>query len=874
MSTPMQEQYDKLKKKHEDCILLYRLGDFYEGFDNDAKILSKVLNIVLTKRGKGINSKPMAGIPYHALDNYLPKLVKAGYKIAIVEQLEKPQKGKKLVDRDIVKIVSAGTITNEKSLNENQNNFISVISYFKEKGFYTYGVSVCDLTTGEFFIFELYTDDLNNIDSLVIELKIINPSEIIVQESLYQTIKNKINFASIQKLPNIDFIFNESNRILLKHFKVLNLKGFGIEKYKAGIISAGINLKYLLETQKASLTHINKIYYKNLSKYMILDENTIRSLEITYSLRPDSNNTLIKIIDKCQTSMGRRKLYNWILNPLLEKKDIEERLNSVEELFNDSIKLECIRSILDNIYDLERILGKIGNENINARDLIALKDSLINTNKISKELNKFRSYIINKIYINIIHTKSINDVIKLIEISILDNPPFKITEGNIIKHGYNKELDNIKEASINGKTWIKKLQQEEAIKTGIQSLKVKFNKIFGYYIEITKSNLKKVPSNYIRKQTLINAERFITPELKDKEEMILHSEERSFDLEYKIFTDIRNKISKYLKHLQSIAYDIALLDCISNFAYIARRNDYTRPIIKKSSNNLINIVQGRHPVVENINNEVFISNNTKLDTKDNQIAIITGPNMSGKSTYIRQVALIILLAQIGSFVSAEKMEFEPVDRIFTRISSNDNLSKGESTFLVEMNEMANILNNATNKSLIVLDEVGRGTSTYDGVAIAWAVVEYIHDKIGSKTLFATHYHELVDLEKYLQRVKNYNVAVRETKNKILFLRKILKGGTDKSYGIYVASLAGLPIEILNKAREILLSLEQEGIFEVKHIESELSQKKKSYQKQLFLDVKLPENIIIRELKDLEINNLTPLEALKKLNDLINKSKDM
>jgi len=867
MATPMQKQYDKLKKKHSDCILLFRLGDFYECFDNDAKIISKVLGIVLTKRGKGANARPMAGIPHHALDNYLPKLVNAGYKLAIAEQLEEPQKGKKVVDRDVVKIVTAGTITNEKSLSENKNNFIVSLSKIKQKKDNIIGLAISDLTTGEFYISQYY-----NLTQVIDEVKRNKPAEILLNKNMKSNLKN-LDFARLQVVEDYKFNLKDNKNTLKKHFKTKNLKGFGIEKYKAGIISAGILIDYLIDTQKTPLNHINKIFYKDNSDYMLLDENTIRSLELISTIRDDSSATLLSILDECKTSMGKRKLFNWLINPLKKVSDIEKRIEAVDEFFNESINLEKIINLLDRVYDIERILGKIGTQSVNAKDLIALKDSLNQISKIITQLKSFKSKSISNIYKTLSNSKDTKKVIKLIKKSIIDDPPVTIMEGGIIKDNYDDKLDKLRKALKGGKDWLKKLQKQEIEKTRISSLKVKFNKVFGYYIEVTKSNLSKVPDSYIRKQTLVNAERFITPELKEKEEAILNAEENSQELEYEIFTKIREKISEYIPQIQLVADYISILDCLTNFASLARRNEYTKPQICKDDKKIINIENGRHPVVEKINEEEFIPNDTNLNCKNKQIAIITGPNMAGKSTYIRQVALITLMAQIGSFVPASKMKFKPVDKIFTRVGSQDNLAGGESTFLIEMNETANILNNATKDSLIILDEVGRGTSTYDGVAIAWAVAEYIHEKIGAKTLFATHYHELVDLEKYLSKVINLNVAVDESHDKIIFVRKIEKGSTDKSYGVHVAGLAGIPSEVIQKAKEILLSLEQEGLFEVKHVESELTEKKDTRPVQMGFKMKLPENPIMKELKELDVNKMTPIEALKMLDEIVRKLKE-
>ncbi len=866
MSTPMQKQYNKLKKQYEDCIVLFRLGDFYEAFDNDAKIIAKVLGITLTGRGKGSNRRPMAGIPHHALDNYLPKLVKAGYKVAVAEQLEEPQKGKKIVERDVVKVITAGTITSEKSLESEKNNYIASVYIPKDTEKEPIGLAVCDVTTGELFISE-FADE----SSLFTEVRRISPSELLIDESVENDETHKLNdITTIQKLDSLEFDYNESAENLKNHFSVKNLKGFGVEKNTSGISAAGALLSYIKETQKTDVSHITKIYYKEVTKYMNLDEHTIQSLELVSPLREDSSHTLLSIIDECKTPMGKRLLYRWILNPLKETKDVKMRLDSVEELLNDSLLLDDLRNCLDEICDVERILGRIGNESANGRDMIALVTSLVKIEKIGKIIKKLKEGHLKDTKDVTYKNKTVSKVIKLIESAISDDPPDVITEGEIFKDGYDKKLDDLRAMYRGGKEWIKNLEKEEKERTEIHSLKVKFNKVFGYYIEVSKANLDKVPSDYVRKQTLVNAERFVTPELKKKEDEVLNAEEKAMELEYNLFLKFRSDLTQFIDNLQEVASSIAKLDCLSNFACIARENDYVMPDVKKDGAKTLEIEEGRHPVVEEISDEPFIPNDLKTDIKKQQIAIITGPNMSGKSTYIRQVALIVLMAQIGSFVPAKSLKLSPVDRIFTRVGASDNLAKGESTFLIEMNEAANILNNATKNSLIILDEVGRGTSTYDGVAIAWAVTEYIHEKIGARTLFATHYHELVDMPKYLNRIYNLNVAVKETEDRIIFLRKIKKGGTDESYGVYVAELAGIPPEVINKAKEILLSLEQEGMFEVKHVESELTNEEEPTQFQLGL--KIPEHPAINELKKIDVEKMTPLEALKKLDNLQRKCK--
>lgn len=868
MATPMQRQYNSLKKQYDDCLLLFRLGDFYECFNNDAKIISKVLGITLTSRGKKDNKHPMAGIPHHALDNYLHKLVNAGYKVAIAEQMEEPQKGKKIVERDVVKIVSSGTITSDKSLEENKNNYIAAIATGGnvQKG-YTHGLAVCDLTTGEFYLTEFAAEQEDHLDTVVSELRRTGVIELLTQRKHLANLQRIDPRIRLQVIDDSEFSISEKKDLLKKHFGVRSLRGFGLEGITWGMVAAGVILQYLIDTQKSSLEHINSISYKHLGKYMRLDEHTIRSLELIEPLRNDNTATLLSVLDECETAMGKRKLYNWILFPLLEKKAINKRLDAVEKFYSDSPLLREVRGILNNIYDIERIVGKIGTETVNARDLLALRDSLQEVKRLEMSTRASQSGLIDDLH-TAFDQADLEKVIELIEMSIQDEPAATITEGGIIKDGYSKELDDLRTAARGGKKWLNELQLQEQKRTGIPSLKVKFNKVFGFYIEVSKSNLSKVPDNYVRKQTLVNAERYITPELKEKEDLILNAEENAIELEYRLFTKIRSDIAQFSKVLQSVAEGIAILDCIVNFAHIAQERGYTKPSVVTSASRKLEMNDSRHPVVEFVGEDAFIPNDVHLDTKKRQIAIITGPNMAGKSTYIRQVALCVLVAQIGSYVPASSMVFSPIDRIFTRVGASDNLAAGQSTFLVEMSETANILNNATNNSLIILDEVGRGTSTYDGVAIAWAVAEYIHEQIGAKTLFATHYHELIELKRYLPRIFNLNVAVNESDGEITFIRKIQKGGTDKSYGVHVAKYAGIPEEVIDKANDILMGLEQEGMFEVKHIESELSEQTQKEKSQLTLLASLPENPAVDELRKIDINTLTPLEAQKHLDRLI------
>ncbi len=863
MSTPMMQQYDRLKKQYSDCVLLFRLGDFYETFNDDAKTVSKVLGITLTKRGKDENAMPMAGIPYHALSTYLHKLVKAGLKIAIAEQMEEPQAGR-IVEREVAKIITSGTIMDEKSLVDSENNYLAAIAKSKTKGGFEWAVSYVDLTTGEFKFKNFYTKSEDEIPTeLMSYVKRLLPSEILAPNNL-TFVKNLAQM--VQPLEPEAFNIKDNYKKLTEHFKTQNLKGFGIEENTTAIAAAGRIINYLQDTQRSTLSHIAKIG-KDSGEYMELDDATIRHLELIFPQNNnDFRNTLLGILGNADTAMGKRLIRRWILTPLISKEQIAERLDSIEELFKDNITLSKIKEKLSNIADIERILGRIGTGSANARDLLGLKKSLQETLELTETTSKFQSTLINLSQKISKELKGLKEVIELIENAILEEPPITITEGGMIKPEYDLAIKEIKEAMTSGKDWIKSLQIKEVERTGITSLKVKFNRVFGYYIEISASNLSKVPEDYIRKQTLVNGERFITPELKEWEDKILNAEDKLIKLEYEVFQQIRINIAEKIEVIQSIANDVAVLDVLSNLADIARRNRYVKPEITEEDGTLM-IKKGRHPVVEEISTEPFISNDTLLDNKNQELIILTGPNMSGKSTYIRQVALIVIMAQIGSFVPAEEMKWAIIDKVFTRIGASDNLSKGESTFLVEMNETANILNNATNKSLIILDEVGRGTSTYDGVAIAWAVAEYIHEHIQAKTLFATHYHELIQLEEKLGRVKNFNVAVKEENGKVIFMRRIIEGSTDQSYGIHVAQMAGVPMEVIEKAKETLMSLEQENMFEPKRVEKELIEKPKLPTTQLSFGIQTEEHPAIKKLKEMNIEGLTPLEALNKLSEL-------
>lgn len=860
MQTPLMTQYAKIKAQYPDTILLFRVGDFFETFEEDAKIASKVLGITLTKRANGAaDDVPLAGFPFHALDTYLPKLVRAGYRVAVCEQMENPKLAKGIVKREVIEVITPGVAFSEKLLDHKKNNYLLSIYIYNE----ITGISFCDISTGEFYAYEIKSDQIEQ------QIELITPTEILIQK------KNKDFLNSvIQKInPNIritkidDWVFNYeyAQELLLMQFKTVNLKGFGIDKLTAGIVSSGVILNYLQETQKANLTHLNKISLYNPSDYMILDHSTKRNLEIIFSMQDSGREgSLISILDKTETSMGGRLLKKWISSPLKKLEPILARQEAVEELLiNKEIRKKIIDE-LKEIGDLERLISKICTGRANPREVINLKTSL----KRIPIIKNLISTVKGKTLINLRdRLTSLNELIEKIEIAVTDNPPLNIADGGVIKNNYSPELDELRDISINGKDWIANLQKSEREKTGISSLRVSYNKVFGYYIEISNANKDKVPDRYIRKQTLVNSERYITPELKEYEEKILNAEEKIYELESQLFNELRLFIANEAEAIQNNARLIAMLDCFISFAECAEQYNYTKPLITNSSK--IKIIDGRHPVVERVlpPGEKFNPNSCELDNEDTQIIILTGPNMAGKSVYLRQIGLIVLLAQIGSFVPAKNAEVGLVDRIFTRVGASDNISAGESTFLVEMQETANILNNATSKSLILLDEIGRGTSTFDGISIAWAVTEYLHEnpEVAAKTLFATHYHELNEMAEIFPHIKNHKVEVREYDDKVIFLHKVSPGKADHSYGIQVAQMAGLPQFVTNRAKEILNNLESKELtpYEIK---KEKLAKIKQIDNQISL-FEFKDDNLREELKELEVNNLTPIEALNKLNEL-------
>ena len=860
--TPMMKQFLGFKKQYPDKIVLFRMGDFFETFGEDAKITSKVLNITLTKRDKTKNATPLAGFPHKAIDQYLPKLIKGGYCVVVVDQLEDPKLARGIVKRGVTRIVTPGTLDGDQASSVKDSYLAAIYQDKKE-----ISISLCDLSTGKF----LLISDHSRKDLIKQVISSYSPVEVLLLEGQERVDIGDlpVQFAD-KSLRNREY----SAELIKEFYEIKNVNSLDIEEKSVDLVSVAMIIKYIEETQLMNPSHIMKPRRVRLNKRMVLDSFTINNLElVANSYTGEIENSLFSVIDRTETSMGKRLLYSWILNPLIEKKEIDERLNLVEKFTNDRKILEEVRERLGEINDIERIVGKIGLGRVNARDMKALQDSLENSLEVLSILKKDLKTTYKEI-----DTKIIEGLIEKINKTIKDDPPITIMEGGIIKEGFDKEVDELRSLTGDSKSWIKDFEKEEKERTGIPSLKVGFNRVFGYYIEVTKTHQEKVPDRYIRKQTLVNSERYITEELKEKENIILNAQEKISELEYEIFVKFRDTFIPFIHQLQELSATVARMDVLSGFAKTALEADYVRPEIYEmgEKDGVINIVNGRHPLVESISEEEFISNDTYLNLKDSNMAILTGPNMSGKSTYIRQVATIVLLAQIGSFVPAKSAEISLVDRIFTRVGASDDLSRGRSTFMVEMDEAANIINNATKYSLIVLDEIGRGTSTYDGVSIAWALSEYLVKELKARTLFATHYHELLKLaEKFPESVKNYNVLVEEDieKGTVIFLRKIVEGGTDRSYGIYVAKMAGLPNKVIKRANEILESFEQKNMFtkssDVREATIEKVGGKQSKRKENGFQYPLftaKESEIEREIQDLDIDNLTPIEALNKISE--------
>lgn len=862
--TPMMKQYLEIKEQHKDKILFFRLGDFYEMFFDDAIVASKVLEITLTGRDCGLEERaPMCGIPYHAADSYISKLIENNYKIAICEQVEDPSLAKGIVKREVIKIITPGTITSSTMLDDKVNNYLMSIYLSNDH----IGLSYIDLSTGEFSSTAIENNQWN---MAIEEINRVNPSEIIMNMD-NDTLQNA--YKSITVLDKRFYDLHECSQRLKIQFKVEALEGLGIDK-EVSIKSAGSLLLYLDETQKNSLSNINKIKTYNISNYMVLDNNTRRNLELCETIRDRSKKgSLLSVLDKTKTSMGARMLRQWIEKPLLSVEEINDRLNAVEELYSNFLLREELREYLNSIYDMERLGTRISLGSANAKDLISFKNSLLNLPHIKNIISNFSSHLLSKLNNEF---DELEDLYNIIDKSINEEAPYNLKEGNLIKDNFSEEIDRYRKASRNGKQWIIELEQKERQRTGIKSLKIGYNKVFGYFIEVTKSNIENIPDDYIRKQTLSNAERYITPELKELEDEVLHADERLIELEYDTFVTIRQEIAKHIGRIQNTANILAILDCLCSFAEISQKNNYIKPIIDEHDE--IEIKDGRHPVVESENmNSGFVPNDTKLDCDNNRLLIITGPNMAGKSTYMRQIALIVLMAQIGCYVPASYAKIGIVDRIFTRVGASDDLASGQSTFMVEMTELANIINSATNKSLVVLDEIGRGTSTFDGLSIAWATVEYISDKIklGCKTLFATHYHELTELENRLTGIKNYYIAVEEKGRDIIFLRKIKRGSISGSYGIHVARLAGVPDEILERAFDILDTINSsDKNAKINTIEAKKAkkEKKKEFDEYNLFNYSIYE--LAEEIKNIDINNLTPIEALNKISMLKDKVKSL
>ena len=872
--TPMMQHYLQTKKENPGCILFYRLGDFYEMFFDDAVLVSRELELTLTGKSCGMEERaPMCGIPYHALDNYLSRLVNKGYKVAICEQVEDPKEAKGMVKREVVRIVTPGTNIDNMALDETKNNYIMSIAFVDDK----YGIAVADVTTADFLVTELDSKKLLD------EIYKYNPSEIVCNEAFLVSgfpldeIRERLHLV-VSSLDAVYFDEKLSTDLLLKHFKTNSLESLGLREFEIGTIAAGALLKYLYEIQKSSLEHMTHIRPYINGNYMMLDHATRRNLELVETLREkQKRGSLLWVLDKTKTAMGARTLRSYIEQPLNDYDEIIRRHKAIEEINRQMITREELREYLNPIYDLERIMTKVIYQTANPRDLLAFKTSIAMLPPIKSLLADYRGDLLRQICEDL---DPLEDLHALIDASISEDPPISVRDGDIIKDGYSEDIDHYRDAKTKGKQWLADLEIKEREKTGIKNLKVKYNKVFGYYLEVTNSYKDLVPDYFIRKQTLANAERYFTPELKELEDTILGAEDKLTTLEYEYFREIREHIASQIERIQKTAKAVANLDVFLSLAYVAETNHYCKPRMNKKG--IIDIKSGRHPVVEKmIPNDMFIENDVYLDNQKHRVSIITGPNMAGKSTYMRQVALIVLMAQIGSFVPAKEANIGIVDRIFTRVGASDDLASGQSTFMVEMNEVANILRNATSHSLLILDEIGRGTSTFDGLSIAWAVVEYISDTklLGAKTLFATHYHELTELEGKLDGVNNYCIAVKENGDDIVFLRKIIPGGADKSYGIQVAKLAGLPDTVIERAKQIVEELSTNDIVETTRniaAQSGDSAAKKPEkldevdlgQMSLFDTVKNDD--IIKELEELDITNITPMEALNKLDELQSK----
>lgn len=875
MVTPLMQQYLEVKKQYDDCILFYRLGDFYEMFFDDAIVCSKELELTLTGKSCGLDERaPMCGIPFHAYEGYLNRLVERGYRVALCEQVEDPKLAKGLVKREVIRIVTPGTNTAPQSLDDGVNNYLFCVACGADGS----GVAIADVSTGDFFLTEC-----EDISKVYDELCRYEPKEVICNNAFLisgidtDELKEKNRIAIVCKKDEY-FDPDECDRLLLSHFHKSSIDELCLNEYPLGRIAAGAVLRYLIDTQKISLEHLTHITPYVKGKYMVVDNSTRRNLELTETMRDkNKRGSLLWVLDKTKTAMGARLIRSFIEQPLLKPEEIEERLDAVEELKNEYINREELREYLNSIYDLERLVGRISYRNANPRDLTAFASSLKMLKPILLICSEFKGTLLSNT------TKDIDpleDLYTLITSSIDDEPPINIKEGGIIRPGFNSDVDMLRSVKTEGKNWLASLEERERDATGIKNLRIKYNRVFGYYFEVTNSFINLVPATWIRKQTLTGAERYTTPELKELEDKILNAEDRLFSLEYDLFYEIREQIAANIERIQKTAKSIATIDAFASLAYVAERNDYHRPVI--NTKGVIDIRNGRHPVVEKfLSGTSFVENDTFLDSDKNRISIITGPNMAGKSTYMRQTALIVLMAQMGSFVPASEANIGIVDRIFTRVGASDDLSTGQSTFMVEMNEVAQILKSATANSLLILDEIGRGTSTFDGLAIAWSVVEFINNKrlLGAKTLFATHYHELTELEGQLDSVNNYCIAVKEQGENIIFLRKIIKGGADKSYGIQVARLAGLPEKVLSRASEIVNILtdndinskvrETAGVITGKAAKAAKKERDTAPSDQMSMFEMVDYGDAISKIRDIDISTLTPLQALNTLYELQN-----
>ena len=875
--SPMMVHYCQTKCAYKDSILFYRLGDFYEMFFEDAKTVSRELELTLTGKDCGLSERaPMCGIPYHAAETYINRLIDKGYKVAICEQVEDPKTAKGIVKREVTRVVTPGTNLNMQELDEGKNNYLMAIVCVGDH----FGVSTADITTGD-----CYVTEIDEERKLWDEINKFLPAEIICNDAFLVSgvdvddLRNRLHI-SVFALESWYFGDDLCKQTLLEHFKISSLEGLGLADYDSGVIAAGSLFRYLLDTQKNTMEHMNKIIPYTTDRYMVIDSSSRRNLELVETLREkQKRGSLLWVLDKTKTAMGARMLRSFVEQPLIDADAINERLDAVTELNMQAMLREEIREYLNPVYDLERLVSRISYRSANPRDLLAFKMSLEMIPHIKNLLANFTSPLLVRINEQM---DGLEDLYTLLEASITEDPPLAVKEGGIIREGYNEQVDTYRNSKTQGKSWLAQLEAEEKEKTGIRNLKIKYNKVFGYYLEVTNSFKNLVPEYYTRKQTLTNAERYITPKLKKLEDMILGAEDKLFALEYDLFCQVREELAAQIPRIQETAKAIAQLDVYASLSVVAQRNNYVRPTI--NTKGVIDIKNGRHPVVEKmINNDMFIANDTYLDNGSKRVSVITGPNMAGKSTYMRQTALIVLMAQIGSFVPAEKAKIGVVDRIFTRVGASDDLASGQSTFMVEMTEVANILRNATAKSLLILDEIGRGTSTFDGLSIAWAVIEHISNTklLGAKTLFATHYHELTELEGKIPGVNNYCIAVKERGDDIVFLRKIVKGGADKSYGIQVAKLAGVPDSVLDRAKELVDELVHTDITSTFKDLAENSRKTKPKAvhydevdlEQISLFDTVQDQDIIEELKNLDITMLTPMDAMNTLYRLQNKLKN-